>query len=167
MNTHFFIIISLPLAFFLRLFSLLQRIICIVSINIIHCFNTLYCYCAAIRYIRAKYADRAFLPGKGKPRQSPVTSTEDPPISTSSSSQQPSGPTAGAIEFVGILRVTIVSGKLLGGGLQLASLPYVCAGLGTQVFKTKPGTKDKKNPIFQEVCLHMYIIFACIHTGIM
>lgn len=59
---------------------------------------------------------------------------------------------AGSVEFIGLLKVKMVSGRGvgLGSGVSVMSLPYVCVGLGGQVFKTKPGS-DKENPTFQEV----------------
>ena len=57
---------------------------------------------------------------------------------------------AGCVEYVGIVRVKILSGQHIGGNIPLKSLPYVCIALGTQVLKTKLGT-DKRNPTFQEV----------------
>ena len=64
--------------------------------------------------------------------------------------------TAGAIEFMGVLKVTLEAGRRLGGpgtppGQQLQSSPHLCVGLGTQVFKTKPGRGDRNTPAFQEV----------------
>ena len=77
--------------------------------------------------------------------------------SSSTGSSAPTMQTAGSIEFVGILKVTMISGKSLSGpkappDLQLQSAPHICVGLGTQVFKTKPAKgRDKNNPVFQEV----------------
>lgn len=96
------------------------------------------------RYIVAKYRDHVFFPASGKTKVPPRTSStkhvENEVKSVTASN-------AGSIEFVGIVKVKVISASL--EKIKVSSNPYICAGLGTQSFKTKQAS-DRYNPIFKE-----------------
>lgn len=94
-------------------------------------------------YIRRKYISKDFIPGEGRIREAPVTAAIDSnairiPISV------------GEIEFVGIVKVVLLSGKsLINADVIGLSDPYVNLALGRQIFTSKV-IANNLNPVFNE-----------------
>lgn len=94
-------------------------------------------------YINLKYVDRAFAFSEGKvARKADLAPRLSGTIATQTS--------VGEIEFVGIVRVTILSARdLVDADILGKSDPYVVAVLGRQRFKTKV-ISNSLNPDFNE-----------------
>lgn len=93
-------------------------------------------------YINMKYVDKLFIFEDGKSVNRPVTAAFSDCAITQTS--------VGEIEFVGVVRVSIISGRdLVKADIIGKSDPYVVAVLGRQRFKTKV-IPNSLNPDFNE-----------------
>lgn len=100
-------------------------------------------------YIKMKYVDRLFLPGIGKNRKPPVSSTSVAPTGAPTS--------VGEIEFVGIMIVKLISCKnLINADIVGLSDPYVVLGVGRQTFTSKT-ISNNLNPVFNETFMFSWV----------
>lgn len=96
------------------------------------------------RYIKMKYVERSFAYEEGKVARKPLSAVRD------TSSSAPATKSVGEIEFVGVVRVQILSARdLIKADIIGKSDPYVVITLGRQRFKTKV-VKCSLNPNFNE-----------------
>jgi stromal membrane-associated protein len=98
-------------------------------------------------YISKKYVDRMFLPGDGKEKRRPNS------IPQSEVNGESSCTSIGAIEFVGVVKIKLVScTNLVNADVVGYSDPYVTMNLGKQTLKSKT-INNNLNPVFNEMII--------------